>query len=117
MDFRQQRTYKECLIYAAMNYLKQISEFNSRLEIVNLSARSQALWYCLMWHYNKAFWRAPLVISESTLRGELSLTHKQFLAARKELIDGGFIIHYPKQGKKPTSYDIVDLSTERAAVV
>ena len=92
-----------------MNYLRQIVGFYSTLEVKPLSARSQALWHCLMWHYNSARWRSPIVVSESVLCGELGLSHKQFLTARKELVEGGYIIHNHQQGRKPASYEILSL--------
>lgn len=92
-----------------MNYLRLITGFYARLEICPLSARSQALWHTLVWHCNKARWQQPIQLHELVLRGELSLTHKQFLAARSELIEGGYIEHIIHQGRTPASYNIIDL--------
>lgn len=95
-----------------MNYIKQINAFYSRLLLSPLSARGQALWFYLMHCYNTTHWQSPVVVSEATIRGALTLTHKQFLAARKELVDGGYIIHYAKEGRKPASYEVVRLGED-----
>lgn len=98
-----------------MNYLRQIAEFNGRLQVVPLSARAQALWYCLMWHANSAWWRSPLSLAESTLRGELGLNHDQFLRARAELVQSGYVETRPQAGRKACHYYIIDLEQQRKA--
>ena len=93
-----------------MNYLKQIWSFHGRLLTHPLSARAIALWYMMMHHAAAAKWRTPMSIAEATLRGELTLEHKQFLSARKELVEGGYIVHEPQAGRMAPHYMMIDLS-------
>lgn len=100
---------------AAVNYITEIREFYSRLLIIPLSAHAQALWHRLMYHWNNAFWRLPLAgLSESQLCGEVGLNHKQFIKARLELVNGGYVQHIPQKGRMPPLYNMVILSAQRA---
>lgn len=93
-----------------INYITEIREFYSRLLLVPLSAAAQALWHRLMFHWNTSYWRTPLRgLSESQLRGEVGLTHKKFLQARAELVEGGYIGHEVQAGRTPPLYHMISL--------
>ena len=88
-------------------YLDQILEFNRcQRTDKRVSARAQALWYYLMYEYNKARWHCPLLLSAMQIRGELILNKKQFEDARKKLVDHGYILHVRNDGRKPAHYYI-----------
>lgn len=86
------------------SYITQINDFEMSMQYAPVSARARALWYRLMHYWNKAYWNQPLILTETTIRGDLNLTHGQFLNARKELKDEGYIIHKAQGGRKPGQY-------------
>jgi len=90
-----------------MNYLSEINEFHKRCLYNPVSARAIAFWFILMHYANSARWHFPLVIRESKIRGDLGLNHEQFIIARKELVDGEYIIHEVQSGNRPAKYRIV----------
>lgn len=96
-----------------MNYLSQIQEFYSRQLTQALSARAQALWYYLLYCVNRARWRQPLEVRRELLQGALSLSKRQFYAARDELVAGGYIIVERQLGNQPSLYTVIDLTALR----
>lgn len=96
-----------------MNYLTQIMEFYSRLEVAPLNARAQAFFHCLMYHFNKSRWRSPLILPEAVFIGELQFSHRQFLQARRELVENGYVNYYQQPGNKSAHYGLIDLEELR----
>lgn len=103
------------------SYLSQINDFEACMANEPVSARARALWYRLMYHWNRAYWQQPIILSETVIRGELDLSHRQFLSARAELKGAGYIIHKAQGGRKAGKYWIKILRppeghTEKRAV-
>ena len=93
-----------------MNYLRELLAFHGACMVNPVSARAMALWYMLMYYSNLARWRFPITVSESQLRGAIGLNHDQFIRARRELVEGGYIKHMPQAGNKAARYTMVKLS-------
>lgn len=93
-----------------MNYLRELLAFHASCVVAPVSARAMALWYTLMYFSNLARWRFPIIVSEAQLRGSLGLNHDQFIRARRELVEAGYLRHFPQPGNKAAKYTIVKLS-------
>lgn len=96
-----------------MQYLSQIQEFYSRQLTQRLSARAQALWHYLIFCVNQARWRQPLEVRRELLQGALSMSKRQFYAARDELTAGGYIDVERRAGNQPSLYTVIDLTVLR----
>ena len=93
-----------------MNYLRELLAFHATCIISPVSARAMAMWYTLMYFSNMARWHFPITIWEMQLRGQIGLNHEQFINARKELVEGGYVIHHRQLGNKAAKYTMVQLS-------
>jgi len=93
-----------------VNYLKELLAFHRELRRQPVSARAMALWYTLMYYSNQAMWRFPVTVSEPELRGSLGLNHDQFIRARRELVEGGYLKHFPQPGNRAAKYTMVKLA-------
>ena len=94
-----------------MNYLRELLAFHAACLVSPVSARAMALWYTLMYFSNMARWRFPITISEAQLRGAAGgLNHEQFIKARRELVDGGYLHHFPQPGNRAAKYTMTELS-------
>jgi len=94
-----------------MNYLRELLAFHAACIVSPVSARAMALWYTLMYFSNMARWRFPITVSEAQLRGTAGgLNHEQFIKARKELVEGGYVQHFPQAGNRAAKYKMIELS-------
>ena len=87
-----------------MNYIAEIKAFYGRLAAVPLSADAQALWHLMMHLANCADWPPALCLAEAVLTGTLGISHGAFVAARRELVKAGLILHVPQPGRQAPHY-------------
>lgn len=89
-----------------MRYLSEINAFYRRQAAWPLSAQAQALWQYLMYRAGAASWHMPLKLGEAEICGAVGLSHGAFIAARRQLVEGGYIVHHQQPGRKRPHYII-----------
>lgn len=84
--------------------MSEIKGFYSLQSTHPVSAYAQALWNYLMYRANAAWWVMPLVIRNEELQGALGMKPWIFKAARKELIEGKYLLLEAQGGCRPSRY-------------
>lgn len=74
-----------------------------------LSAHAQAVWHYLMYRANGVWWRLPLVLRTGELAGALKMSVSAVKKARKELVDGKYILHESQSGNKAACYYLLSM--------
>lgn len=89
-----------------MNYIKDNSKFAALMCEKELSGNATKLWVWLFELDNRSHWENTFTATKAELIGALSLTEAKFRAARKELINKGFL-KFKSQNKKAGIYELI----------
>ena len=84
--------------------MQEIRYFYRRQVSYPLSVHAQALWGYLMYRSNENFWHFPIRLSVYELAGATKMSATMVKRARRELEDGGYLLHEVYGGNKPAGY-------------
>ena len=85
-------------------WMQEIRYFYRRQVSYPLSVHAQALWGYLMYRSNENFWHFPIRLSVYELAGATKMSATMVKRARRELEDGGYLLHEVYGGNKPAGY-------------
>lgn len=89
------------------SYYELINTFETYIRAFPLNSHARSLWYRLAWEWNRAFFSArPLVFREEELRCPINMNHRQFIDARKVLVEGHFLNHIRRKGSQAAMYQL-----------
>ena len=85
-------------------WMQEIRYFYRRQLSCPVSTHAQALWAYLMYRGNENFWQFPIRLSVSELAGGTKMSPTMVKRARRELEEGGYLLHEAYGGNRPAGY-------------
>ena len=85
-------------------WISEIKGFYALQALHPVSESAQALWHYLMYRANAVWWVTPLSLRNDEIRGVLGVSPAVLKRARKELIEGKFLMVEPQGGNRPSLY-------------
>jgi len=93
-----------------MNYLTEIKLFNEYLPTSTLTPTSVALWYGLMYIFNRSDWQNELPISIATIEAQTKISRTSIYRERERLCRAGLITFSVQKGRLNGIYKLCPLS-------
>lgn len=93
-----------------MNYMTEIKLFNEYLPTSTLTPTSVALWYGLMYIFNRSGWQNELPISIATIEAQTKISRTSIYRERERLCCAGLITFSTQKGRLNGIYKLCSLS-------
>ena len=97
-------------------WMSEIRGFYGLQSTSPVSFGAQALWNYLMYRANAAWWAMPLVLRNEELQGALGMKPWTFKEARRELVEGKYLMLEPQGGPLPSRYFLLSCLRPGAVV-
>lgn len=81
-----------------------------------VSAGAQALWNYLMYRANSVWWAMPLLVRNDEIQGALNMKPWAFKRARRELVEGRYLMLEHEGGCRPSRYYLLSCVRPGAVV-
>ena len=92
-----------------MGMIDEVKAFDELLEYTELSPQAIALWYAILNRFNRAGWRSPISIANSTLCTKTGLSVAGLKRVRNTLVQIGLISYKPSTSNKAPLYTFVSV--------
>lgn len=89
-----------------IRWANELQAFYRRQTASPLSSIAQALW-CYLFYRAMEIGARTVRLSDMLLQGALRIGAGRLENARKELVDGGYVVHEDLNGNKPDGYTLV----------
>lgn len=93
-----------------MGLIDEVKAFDELLEYTELSPQAIALWYAVLNRFNRAGWRSPISIANSTLCTKTGLSVAGLKRVRNTLVQIGLISYKPSTSNKAPLYTFVPVA-------